>query len=199
MKSQAPTRASRRTPCASAVVFHVLIRFGRTQETRGILFVEAAGAGNATAVSRGIDKQPAPRRMEGEVPSYASAVMPAEPTSKSMVLKLRQRVGYDPVRTRKTTAQLFDHLRRLMVCESQIVLWIDEVHDVMFCHPEQTLRAATSLIQDDRSAVVTPSGTERLEELVRGDPQVQRRFTVVKPEQLQSAVDQDRLRAIMDD
>ncbi|KIT15593.1 TniB family NTP-binding protein [Jannaschia aquimarina] len=181
------------------------VRVGRTAETRGILFVDAAGAGKTTAVSRALEKHPALGGADGEATAFLAATVPTEPTLKAMAIKLLQEADYPNrssgaklERTRRTSFQLFDHLRELMDRNGQIVLWIDEAHDLMARDPEQILRAVKSLMQDDKSVIVILSGTERLGELIRSDPQVQRRFTIVAPDPLSVATDRERLLDILD-
>lgn len=181
------------------------VRIGRTAETRGILFVDAAGAGKTTTVSRALEKHPALRGEDGRDQAFLAATVPTEPTLKAMAIRLLQEAGYGNglgdgklERTRRTTFQLFDQLRALMDRNGQIVLWIDEAHDLMARDSEQILRAVKSLMQDDKSVIVILSGTERLEELIRLDPQVQRRFTIVAPDPLSAVTDGERLLDILD-
>lgn len=181
------------------------VRMGRTAETRGILFVDAAGAGKTTTVSRALEKHPALQGGDGKDPAFLAATVPTEPTLKAMAIRLLEEAGYGSgpgdarlERTRRTTFQLFDQLRALMNRNGQIVLWIDEAHDLMARDPEQILRAVKSLMQDDHSVIVILSGTERLGELIRTDPQVQRRFTIVAPDPLSAPVDGERLLDILD-
>lgn len=175
------------------------VRFGRTNETRGILFVQAAGAGKTTTVARALEKHPALLRNDLEFPPYLAASVPTEPTLKSMALKLLEAAGYRLDRTRRTTYQLFDHLRELMVRNGQTILWLDEAQDLMARDQQQILRATKSLMQAEGSVIVIMSGTEELEDVIRSDPQVQRRFTIVKPDPLVQSLDDDRLNSIMEE
>jgi len=175
------------------------VRIGRTAETRGILFVDAAGAGKTTSVSRALEKHPALQGSGDQAPAFLAAAVPTEPTLKAMGFKLLEAAGYDKVvRTRRTMFQLFDQLREIMDRNGQVVLWIDEAHDLMARDPDQILRAVKSLMQGDGSVIVILSGTERLGELIRSDQQVQRRFTIVAPEPLSIVTDAERILDILD-
>lgn len=173
------------------------IRFGRTQETRGILFVDAAGAGKTTTVSRGLAKHPAFCDRHASCSPYLNAIVPTDPTLKSMAFSLLTRAGHPIERTRRTTFQLFEQLRDLMHRNGQVVLWINEAHDLFCRDRDQILRATKSLMRCAGSVIVVLSGTESLEEIVRSDPQVQRRFTIVKPAPIDVATDGGRLVQIM--
>lgn len=174
------------------------VRFGRTKETRGILFVEAAGAGKTTTVSRLLEKHPGLRQTHIDHMPFVDVTVPPEPTLKSMAFRLLSRAGFEIERTRRTTFQLFDQLRAIMARNGQIIIWIDEAHDLMVRDQAQILRATKSLMQGDGSVIVIMSGTEELEDIIRSDPQVQRRFTIVKPRQLDQTNDSDRILGIMD-
>ena len=58
-----------------------------------------------------------------------------------------------------------------------VAIWIDEAHDLFCADRNLILRALKSLMQGEAAVIVILSGTSALAEVVRSDPQVQRRFT----------------------
>ncbi|QFT61830.1 TniB family NTP-binding protein [Roseivivax sp. THAF30] len=175
------------------------IRMGRTKETRGILFVDAAGAGKTTAIDRGLSKHPRLQSQREGFRPYLFAEVPTDPSLKSMATRLLEVAGYKFERTRRTTSQLFDHLRELMQRNGQVVLWIDEAHDLMTKDRDKILRATKSLMQGPNSVIVIMSGTQDLEVLLSQDDQVRRRFSIVKPEPLDLERDGDWIMGVFDE
>jgi type II secretory pathway predicted ATPase ExeA len=175
------------------------VHFGPTGETRGILVVDAPGSGKTTVVSRGLRKHPAFTGRRGAMAPYLISSVPTEPSLKSMAHVLLAAAGYTLERSRRNTWELFEQLRALMARNGQVVLWIDEAHDLFCRDQDKILRATKSLMQNEGSVIVILSGTERLREVVASDPQVQRRFSVIRPRPLNLSVDHGTLLQILED
>lgn len=67
--------------------------------------------------------------------------------------------------------------------------WIDEAHDLFCKDSAMILRALKSLMQGEEAVIVILSGTERLREVIRSDPQVQRRFSTMQLHPVSAATD----------
>ena len=74
---------------------------------------------------------------------------------------------------------LWETLRGRLKDQGITVLWIDEAHDLFCADRHLILRALKSLMQGDEAVIPILSGTERLHEIVRSDPQVQRRLSTL--------------------
>jgi hypothetical protein len=86
-----------------------------------------------------------------------------------------------------------------MLRNGQIILWIDEAHDLMAKDRAPILRATKSLMQGEGSVIVIMSGTEELEDVIRSDAQVWRRFSIVKPVRLEHSTHGQQLTEIMEE
>lgn len=61
------------------------------------------------------------------------------------------------------------------------------------------LRALKSMMQGDDAVIVILSGTERLSNIIRSDPQVQRRFSTINLAPVSEATDGDELFGLISD
>jgi len=75
---------------------------------------------------------------------------------------------------------LWQLLRERLSLLGIVVLWIDEAHDLFCADRNLILRAIKTLMQGDDAIVAILSGTEDLWRVIRTDPQVQRRFSVMR-------------------
>ena len=105
--------------------------------------------------------------------------VPSPATFKSMAGVLLQRSGYPVITGIREGWSLWETLRGRLKDQGIIVLWIDEAHDLFCADRHLILRALKSLMQGDEAVIPILSGTERLHEIVRSDPQVQRRLSTL--------------------
>jgi hypothetical protein len=106
-----------------------------------------------------------------------------------MAIELIGQTGYDQLSNRREAWSLWALLQERLRLMETAVLWIDEAHDLFCADRNLILRAIKTLMQGDNAVVVILSGTEALEQVIRTDPQVQRRFSTMHWGLLQEAVD----------
>lgn len=152
-------------------------KFTRTGETRGILVIDGPGGGKSTLVSHALETHSALAVGDDGVPKYISSVVPNPATLKSMTLELLAQSGYPETSSRREVWSMWQMFRARLLQFGVAAVWIDEAHDLFCADRNLILRAVKSLMQGDGAVIVILSGTERLADIVRSDPQVQRRFS----------------------
>lgn len=155
------------------------VRIGATNETRGILVVGGPGSGKSTTVARGLTRHPALRQGLHGHPAWLGVRVPSPATLKSLGFEILRQSGYPEVSDRRQVWNIWQQIRSRLQMPGVSVLWIDEAHDLFCKDSEMILRALKALMQGDGAVIVILSGTERLSEIIRSDPQVQRRFSVM--------------------
>ncbi|MFC0200365.1 TniB family NTP-binding protein [Paracoccus rhizosphaerae] len=156
------------------------IRFSATAETRGILVVDGPGGGKSTTVAHALAKHPALQAGAHGQPAWLGVSVPSPATFKSMGFEILRRSGYPNLSERREAWSVWDQIRTRLKMLGISVLWIDEAHDLFCKDSAMILRALKSLMQGDEAVIVILSGTERLHEIIRSDPQVQRRFSTMQ-------------------
>lgn len=155
------------------------MRYTSDRETRGIMVIDDPGGGKTRLVARGLRKSPA--LAEGPFgPRFIEISVPSPTTLKSVALALLQQTGYHVTSTRREVWSLWQQVRIRLRELGVVVLWIDEAHDLFCADRNLILRALKSLMQGDDAVIVVLSGTRRLNEIIRSDPQVQRRFSTLR-------------------
>lgn len=153
--------------------------FTRTGETRGIMVIDGPGGGKSTLVSHGLDRHPALKvGPEGRKP-YLASIVPSPATFKSMTLELLAKTGYTEVGPRREAWSTWQVFRGRLADFGYCLVWIDEAHDLFCADRNLILRAIKTLMQGDGAVIVILSGTDSLFDIVRSDPQVQRRFSTL--------------------
>jgi hypothetical protein len=189
-------RLLKRSP--SGVLLPEAARFTNTGETRGIMVIDGAGGGKSTMLKRGLSRHPAFAVFpEGELP-YVGATVPSPATLKSMAGHLLELTGYPSTATRREVWSKFETLKERFLLLSTAALWIDEAHDLFCADSNLILRAIKSLMQGESAVIVILSGTERLADIVRSDPQVQRRFSTLILPPVDADADRIDLMAIIE-
>ncbi|QPZ91773.1 TniB family NTP-binding protein [Thioclava electrotropha] len=153
------------------------LRFTSTGETRGIMIIDEPGGGKSTLVQRGLDRCAALQAEPGAPKRYLDAAVPSPATLKSMTRELLKDSGYPDVSKSREVWSMMELLRERISMLGVVAIWIDEAHDLFCADRNLILRALKSLMQGDAAVIVILSGTSALAEVVRSDPQVQRRFT----------------------
>jgi hypothetical protein len=178
------------------------VRFTAGLETRGIALIEPAGGGKTTAVREVLlgfetlahhPDTGAPRFLHIEVQSPA--------TQKSLGIAILKELGIDAVSDRVKVWEIWDMVRVRLMIAGKIVLWIDEAHDLFLSRSareiDDMLKMLKSMMQGDSAVIVILSGTERLMEITSYDPQVNRRFTKIRPRDLAIGADEADLEALI--
>lgn len=162
-------------------------RFSLGQETRGVMVIDGAGGGKTTLIARALERHPVLTGPDGR--HYLEASVPSPATFKSVGGTLLERSGYPVITANREGWSLWETLRGRLKNLGITVLWIDEAHDLFCADKNLILRALKALMQGDEAVIPILSGTERLHEIVRSDPQVRRRFNTLILPPVAEAVD----------
>ena len=174
------------------------LRFSAGRETRGIMVVDGPGGGKSTLIARALARHPAfAVRSDGQT-GYLAGQVPIPATLKSTIGHLLEQSGYPLLQGRRELWSLVQILRTRCATLEIALIWLDEAHDLFCADRNLILRAIKSLMQGDEAVIVILSGTQRLAEIVRSDPQVQRRFSTLMLPPVVTAVDGPQFRAVID-
>lgn len=170
---------------------HVPVRVTDERETRGIMVIDGAGGGKTSLLARALKRHSAMAPPEGGLPRYIEARVPTPASFKGMGTTLLQKSGYNAGLNSSSAWQVWDKLRIRLSHLGISVLWIDEAHDFFCADRKLILNALKALTQGDDSLIIILSGTERLRDIIRTDPQLMRRFTVQNLPPVDTATDTD--------
>lgn len=173
-------------------------RFTNTGETRGIMVIDGPGGGKSTMLQRGLSRHPALKGFTDDLRPYIAATVPSPATLKSMAGHLLELTGLPSTSSHREVWSKWQILKERFLLLETAALWIDEAHDLFCADKNLILRAIKSLMQGDSAVIVILSGTEQLAEIVRSDPQVQRRFSTLILPPVDSVADRDDILAIID-
>ncbi|MDB6180022.1 TniB family NTP-binding protein [Paracoccus fistulariae] len=174
------------------------VRFSNPPETRGILVIDGPGGGKSTTVAHALTRHPALQAGDRGRPAWLGVSVPSPATLKSLGFEILRDSGYPHVSGYRETWSIWDQIRSRLKMLGVCILWIDEAHDLFCKDSGLILRALKSLMQGDEAVIVILSGTERLAEVIRSDPQVQRRFSTMQLRPVSAATDgEDFLDLIM--
>ncbi len=178
------------------------VMFTGNMETRGIAIIEPAGGGKTTAVNEVLANHPALKAREGEHwPRYLRIQVPSPASLKSLGREVLAATGLSEVASKTTAWEIWRIVRYRLALLGIVVLWFDEAHDMFLSGSareiDDMLKMLKSLMQNESAVIPILSGTERLAEITRVDPQVNRRFTKVKPKPLCQGKDNANLIELM--
>ena len=173
------------------------LRFSANRETRGVLVIDGPGGGKTTLIARALERHPALAGSAGDGGHYLEASVPSPATFKSMGGTLLHRSGFPVITANREAWRLWETLRGRLKALGITVLWIDEAHDLFCADRNLILRAIKALMQGDDAVIVILSGTEMLREIVRSDPQVQRRFSTLNLPPVAEATDGADFRGVI--
>lgn len=165
------------------------VRYSATGETRGILVVDGPGGGKSTTVAHQLATLPALQVGSQGTPAWLGVSVPSPATLKSMGSEILRHSGYPNLSDRREVWSIWDQIRSRLKMLGVCVLWIDEAHDLFCKDRAMILRALKSLMQGDEAVIVILSGPEQLHEIIRSDPQVQRRFSTMQLRPVCAATD----------
>jgi hypothetical protein len=155
------------------------LRFTGTAETRGVMVIDEPGGGKSTLVEHGLVGCAALQAVPGQQKHYLKVAVPSPATLKSVTRALLKDSGYPGVSKSREVWSMMEILRERILLLGIAVIWIDEAQDLFCADRKLILRALKSLMQGDAAVTIILSGTPALAEVVRSDPQVQRRFTTL--------------------
>lgn len=165
------------------------VRFAATDETRGVLVIDGSGGGKTTVVAHLLANHPALKAGEHGHAAWLGLSVPSPAPFKSMGLEILRQSGYPNVSARREAWSVWEQVRARLKMLGVSILWIDEAHDLFCKDSAMLLRAMKALMQGDEAVIVILSGTERLNEVIRSDPQVQRRFSTMRLHPVSAATD----------
>lgn len=187
---------------ADGEILSVPCRFTNGKETRGIAVVEPAGGGKTTAISTVLRSIPClAMNPETEYPRYLELQVPSPATLKNVGLAILSATGLTGVSERTKVWEIWGTVRYRLGVLGISVLWLDEAQDLIMARSaieaESTLRMIKSLMQGENAVIPILSGTERLSEMTSFDPQVSRRFSIIKPQELRHGIDEANLQGLI--
>lgn len=156
------------------------VRNSGNAETRGLMVVDGSGGGKSTLTRRGLANHPALSATAGAAQDHYMFInFPSPATFKSVGIEVLRATGYPEITQRREAWSIWSLGRYRMFDQGIKVLCLDEAHDMFCADRKLILRGLKSLMQGDDALIVILSGTEELRELIRTDPQVQRRFSTL--------------------
>ncbi|UFM64676.1 TniB family NTP-binding protein [Paracoccus sp. MA] len=178
-------------------LLHEPQRFSAERETRGVMVIDGAGGGKTTLIDHALARHPALAGAGTDGRHYLEASVPSPATFKSMAGALLHRSGYPVNAAHREGWSLWETLRGRLKDLDITTLWIDEAHDLFCADRNLILRAIKAIMQGDEAVVVILSGTENLREIIRSDPQVQRRFSTLNLPPVAVATDGANFREVI--
>ncbi|MDR5655333.1 TniB family NTP-binding protein [Ruixingdingia sedimenti] len=156
------------------------VRHSGNEETRGVIVTGGPGSGKSTVIRRNLANHPALSAAAGaEQDHYLFLNFPSPATFKSVGFEVLRATGYPEISSRREAWSIWSLCRYRMFDQGIKVLCLDEAHD-LFCNDRRLiLRGLKSLMQGDDALIVILAGTDELRDLIRTDPQVQRRFSTL--------------------
>ena len=187
---------------ADGVVTHHPIRTTGGTETGGIAFIEGSGGGKTTAILKVLRNFTVlAENPETGRPRYLSVKVETLATLRSLGVEILKKMDVDKVSERARVYDIWDMVRFRLKVMGISLLWIDEAHDMFKstsgAETENMFKMLKGLMQGDHPVVLVLSGTERLSKITGLDPQVNRRFSKFRPAPLAFAVDNARIKALI--
>lgn len=172
-------------------------------ESRGVVLIEAAGGGKTTAIRTVLSEMEVLRlNPETGAPRYLEIQVPSPASLKSVGIAILEATGMPGFNEKATASAIWRIVRHRLGLLGIVVLWIDEVHDLVMAksaaETEMTLRMIKTLMQGDNPVIPILSGTERLGEVMGFDPQVARRFSIIRPADLDYGEDERNLKGLVE-
>jgi hypothetical protein len=125
----------------------------------------------------------------------------APATLRSLGVSILNKLDVHDVAERTKVYDIWNMVRFRLARRGISLLWIDEAHDLFGLNTStetnNMFKMLKGLMQGDHPVVLVLSGTERLSSLTGLDPQVNRRFTKIRPEPLAFGVDNNRIEGLV--
>lgn len=181
-------------------ITHFPVRCTGGTETEGIAFIEGSGGGKTTAIHKVLQKfAPLALNPETGKPRYLHVKVEAPATLRSLGVDVLKGLGIDKVSDRTRVYEIWDMVRHRLKLMGVNLLWLDEAHDMFGSasgsETENMFKMLKGLMQGHHPVVLVLSGTERLSAITSVDPQVNRRFSKIRPAPMAFGVDNDRIKA----
>lgn len=181
---------------------HKPVRYTAGTETNGIVFIEGSGGGKTTAIIEVLRNfEPLALNPETGQPRYLHMKVEAPATLRSLGVSILNKLDVHDVAERTKVYDIWNMVRFRLARRGISLLWIDEAHDLFGLNTStetnNMFKMLKGLMQGDHPVVLVLSGTERLSSLTGLDPQVNRRFTKIRPEPLAFGVDNNRIEGLV--
>ncbi|WP_265502744.1 ATP-binding protein [Paracoccus beibuensis] len=177
------------------------VRFSGGQETRGILVMDEAGGGKSTILSRVLSSHEALGAGPSGPARFLSSKVFSPATMKSFGCEVLRSTGYAEISERRERWSIWGILRHRLAALGIVCLVIEEAHDLRSSgsvrEAMDILNACKSLLSSDPPIIVILCGVPILNELVRMDPQADRRFAKVELPPVTDAHDAPKLESLM--
>ena len=180
------------------------VRYTAGTETNGIAFIEGSGGGKTTAIAEVLRQfQPLVLNPETDKPRYLHVKVEAPATVRSLGVDILDKVGAggEEISDRTKAHAIWKMVRVRLARMGITLLWIDEAHDLfggtISIETNNMFKMLKGLMQGDHPVVLVLSGTERLSAITSLDPQVNRRFSKIRPAPLAFGVDNSRIKALV--
>lgn len=181
---------------------HLPVRRTAGTETSGIAFIEGSGGGKTTAIIEVLRHfEPLILNPETGAPRYLHINVEAPVTLRSLGVAILKKLGVDKVSERAKVYEIWDMVRYRLKLMGITLVWLDEAHDMFKsatgAETDNMFKMLKGLMQGEHPVVLVLSGTERLSAITGLDPQVNRRFTKIRPAPLAFGVDNTRLKSLI--
>ena len=181
---------------------HEPVRVTAGTETSGIAFIEGSGGGKTTAILEVLRNfAPLEHSPETNAPRYLHVKVESPATLRSLGVDVLKKLGLDTVADRARVYEIWDMVRHRLKKAGVTLLWIDEAHDMFKsasgAETENMFKMLKGLMQGEFPVVLVLSGTERLSKITSIDPQVNRRFTKIRPAPMAFGVDNARIKGLI--
>lgn len=177
------------------------VRFSGGQETRGILVMDEAGGGKSTILSHVLRSHEALGAGANGQARFLSSKVFSPATLKSFGCEVLRSTGYAEISERRMRWSIWGILRHRLAALGIVCLVIEEAHDLRSSpairEAMDILNACKSLLSSDPPIIVILCGIPILQELIRMDPQADRRFAKVNLPPVTVAHDTPKLESLM--
>jgi hypothetical protein len=180
------------------------VRYTGGTETNGIAFIEGSGGGKTTAILEVLRNfEPLALNPETGKPRYLHVKVESPATLRSLGVDVLDRLGADKegISDRTKVYAIWNMVRLRLARMGISLLWIDEAHDLFrsttSSETNNMFKMLKGLMQGDHPVVLVLSGTERLSAITGLDPQVNRRFSKIRPKPLAIGVDTQRIKDLV--
>ncbi|MCG6113349.1 MAG: ATP-binding protein [Paracoccus sp.] len=177
------------------------VTFSGGQETHGIVVTDEAGGGKSTILNRVLTNHEALGAGPNGPARFLSSKVFSPATMKSFGCEVLRSTGYAEISERRERWAIWRILRHRLAALGIVCLVIEEAHDLRSSgsvrEAMDILNACKSLLSSDPPIIVILCGVPILNELVRMDPQADRRFAKVELTPVTEAHDGPKLESLM--
>ena len=177
------------------------VKFSGGQETHGIVVTDEAGGGKSTILNRVLTTHEALGAGPNGPARFLSSKVFSPATLKSFGCEVLRSTGYAEISERRERWSIWGILRHRLVALGIVCLVIEEAHDLRSSgsvrEAMDILNACKTLMSSNPPIIVILCGVPILNELVRMDPQSNRRFAKVELTPVTEARDAAKLESLM--